>query len=642
VKIAVIGPPNVGKSSIYNAVAGYKSVSSNFGGTTIRYEESTVRLNGMVSELVDFPGCYSLSGVDEISLEIGEYLITQPIDVIISVVDASRLERSVPLTLELMELGKPVVVALNMMDDAHAKGIEIDSEKLSNLLHVPIIETVASKNIGIHDLFLTVRNIYKQKIREQATQPQYSPGVESAVHQIEHEISRSSPECSISSRFIAVKLLEGETELVNRISGVHLNGLTEKVEAVRSELAGGGSVSDTLMISERNAYAHRLAQSVITQLEAPLDWRERLDNMFLHPRWGYLLLGIVLAGIFFFVFGVGAYLEEPLLDLFHYLRELLATRFNSDSLGFIILDGALSGVSGGLAIVLPYLLPFFLVLGFLEDVGYLPRVAFLMDTFMHKIGLHGTAIMPAILGYGCTVPALFATRILPNKRDKIITSVIATLVPCSARSVVIFGLVAYYLGPVAAIGIYMLNIIVIVMAGKTMSVMMPSLTPGMIMEMPPYRMPSLENILKKIWFRVREFVVIAWPLLIVGSAILAVAQFYHWVNLFNEFLSPLTTTALGLPAVLGTTLIFGILRKELSLIMLVQAIGTTQVMTVLSAGQILTFTVFVTFYIPCLAALAVLYKELGLRWTLVVASITLGIATILGVVTRLIFGGVIL
>lgn len=641
-KIAVIGPPNVGKSSIYNAVAGYKSVSSNFGGTTIRYEESTVRLNGMVSELVDFPGCYSLSGVDEISLEIGEYLITQPIDVIISVVDASRLERSVPLTLELMELGKPVVVALNMMDDAHAKGIEIDSEKLSNLLHVPIIETVASKNIGIHDLFLTVRNIYKQKIREQATQPQYSPGVESAVHQIEHEISRSSPECSISSRFIAVKLLEGETELVNRISGVHLNGLTEKVEAVRSELAGGGSVSDTLMISERNAYAHRLAQSVITQLEAPLDWRERLDNMFLHPRWGYLLLGIVLAGIFFFVFGVGAYLEEPLLDLFHYLRELLATRFNSDSLGFIILDGALSGVSGGLAIVLPYLLPFFLVLGFLEDVGYLPRVAFLMDTFMHKIGLHGTAIMPAILGYGCTVPALFATRILPNKRDKIITSVIATLVPCSARSVVIFGLVAYYLGPVAAIGIYMLNIIVIVMAGKTMSVMMPSLTPGMIMEMPPYRMPSLENILKKIWFRVREFVVIAWPLLIVGSAILAVAQFYHWVNLFNEFLSPLTTTALGLPAVLGTTLIFGILRKELSLIMLVQAIGTTQVMTVLSAGQILTFTVFVTFYIPCLAALAVLYKELGLRWTLVVASITLGIATILGVVTRLIFGGVIL
>lgn len=390
------------------------------------------------------------------------------------------------------------------------------------------------------------------------------------------------------------------------------------------------------MISERNALARHIASSVTTQFDTYPHWRERLDNVLLHPQWGYVILGITLAGVFYFVFGIGAYLETPLLNLFHRLDNLLLSYFSPQSVTYTVLNGALSGISGGIAIVLPYLVPFFLVLGFLEDVGYLPRVAFLMDTFMHKIGLHGTAIMPAIIGYGCTVPALFATRILSDKRDKILASVIATLVPCSARSVVIFGLVAFYLGAPAALGIYILNIVVIIFAGKTLSALMPSLSPGMIMEMPPYRLPLFNTIVKKTWFRIREFVVIAWPLLIIGSIVLALAEYYHWVHWFNDILSPLTAI-LGLPAVLGTTLIFGVLRKELSLIMLVQAIGTTKVLTVLNAGQILTFTIFVTFYIPCLATLAVLKNELGLRWTLTVTGITLSIATLLGILTHLIF-----
>ncbi|MCF7803146.1 MAG: ferrous iron transport protein B [Candidatus Marinimicrobia bacterium] len=637
-KIAVLGPPNVGKSTIYNAVAGYKSVSSNFSGTTIQYEKSTVRLNGMVAELIDFPGCYSLSPVDDISAEVSDFLITNSIDVIVSVVDAGHLERTLPLTLELLELGKPVVVALNMIDEARASGIEVDADVLSTTLDTPVIETVASKNIGVRDLFREVKSVYSRLETGRRKFPVYSSDVEEALKEIEKAIAGNYPEQPVHSRFVAVNLLERNTDLLRRIAGIHLNGLTEKIEEIRKNLSTGDRLPDTFMISERNAITCELAGSVTRRSESPPHWRDRLDNVFLHPRWGYVLLGLALAGVFYFVFGVGSYLEEPLLDGFQALEPVLVDQFPREGLIYTLLNGALAGISGGLAIVLPYLIPFFLILGFLEDVGYLPRVAFLMDTFMHKIGIHGTAIMPIVLGYGCTVPALFATRILPGKRDRIISAVIASLIPCSARTVIIFGLVAYYLGALAAIGIYLLNIVVIVLAGRFMSTLMPSITPGMIMEMPPYRLPSLSNLVKKVWFRIREFVIIAWPLLVAGSVALAVAQYYHWDSLFNIALSPLTGI-LGLPAVLGTTLIFGVLRKELSLIMLVQAIGTANVISVLSAGQILTFTVFVTFYIPCLATLAVLYKEFGIRWTLSIAGVTLGIATFLGIGTRLIFGG---
>jgi ferrous iron transport protein B len=273
-------------------------------------------------------------------------------------------------------------------------------------------------------------------------------------------------------------------------------------------------------------------------------------------------------------------------------------------------------------------------------MGYLPRVAFLMDTFMHRIGLHGTSIIPAVLGYGCNVPAVMATRILPSRRDKIIAAVISSMVPCSARSVVIFGLVAFYLGPLWAFAIYLFNIVVISLTGKVLSMLMPEVTPGMILEIPPYRWPSFQVIRKKTWYRIKEFIVIAWPILIVGSVILGLLEYLQWDKLINQGLLPLTAL-LGLPAVVGTTLIFGVLRKELSLIMLTQAIGTTQVLTVLSTTQVLTFTIFITFYIPCVATMAVLVKELNRFWMIMVVIITLILAILFSVIIRM-FGHLIL
>ncbi len=303
---------------------------------------------------------------------------------------------------------------------------------------------------------------------------------------------------------------------------------------------------------------------------------------------------------------------------------------------YFIASGILEGLAGGIAIVLPFLVPFLFGLAFLEDVGYLPRIAFLMDAFLHKIGLHGKAIIPLILGYGCTVPAIMATRILESERDRFIASVLTTMIPCAARITIIFGLVAFYLGPKAAMFVYVLNIIVVAISGKILSNLLPEITPGMIMEIPDYHIPSMKVLLAKVWLRMKEFIVIAWPLLIVGSVALSLLKYWNLERFINQLISPITLL-LGLPVAVGVTLIFGVLRKELSMIMLVQALGATDISTVMSATQIMTFTIFVLFYIPCVATIAVLIREIGTKRTVFTLLFTFIIAIVLSIAVRLVY-----
>jgi ferrous iron transport protein B len=254
---------------------------------------------------------------------------------------------------------------------------------------------------------------------------------------------------------------------------------------------------------------------------------------------------------------------------------------------------------------------------------------------MHRIGLHGKAIVPFILGYGCNVPAVMSTRTLEEPRDRYLAAALATLVPCAARLAVVFGLVAFYLGPVIAFGLYLFNLLVIAVTGRILSGMMPEDTPGLIMEVPPYRMPTWRNVLSKSWFRVREFVVEAWPLLIVGSAVLAMLNYLGLAFILNGLARPVTWI-MGLPSETGVPLIFGIFRKELSLIMLGQALGTMNFDTALTSAQMLVYATFVMFYLPCLATLAVLKRELGTKAMLAIAGLTV----IIALVSALLVGGI--
>jgi ferrous iron transport protein B len=376
-----------------------------------------------------------------------------------------------------------------------------------------------------------------------------------------------------------------------------------------------------------------LGKKLLTPATKP-GWRDRLDRIATHRVWGYLVLVLIMAVFFQAVFRFGQMGEDFFTSYLDWALKLTQNWFGADSLGYYLLgEGLFMGIFGGVAIVLPYLVPFLVGLALLEDSGYLPRVAFLMDNLMHRLGLHGKSIIPFILGYGCSVPAVMATRIMESPRDRFVVSLLAVLIPCSARSVIIFALVAYVIGPWWALGVYFFNLVVIAVLGRLSTWILPEVSPGLIMEIPEYRRPTLKTVLQKSWRNLKDFIVVAWPILIVGSVVLSLLKYYKLEALLNEALVPLTAL-LGLPTAVGTTLIFGIMRKELSLIMLNEALGTTQLSTVLSHTQLLTFTVFVLFYIPCASTIAALGREIGWRGAAAAVLSSLAIALGLGVLTR--------
>ena len=635
-KIALMGQPNSGKSTIFNHVAGYKAVTSNFPGKTVEYTLTKFKLFGQVAELIDLPGTYSLTSFDLAELEARKYLLKGNVDVVINVIDASLLSRSLELTLQLLELKLPMVICLNMIDEAERKGIKIDFEKLSEILGVPVMPAIALKGRGIKELFSTAYKIGEEKRIGRTLN--FSKEVEEVITHLSTQIKKKqiNQEFNVPKRFLALKYLENDNYFMENFKNKE-KGIFKQIDYFQNLLREvHGRPPDVVISSERHHLSMNIYESVVLLTKPHTSLMDYMDNILMHPLLGYVSLGLIFYLFFNLIFSVGKIVEEPLLDYFYRLIPLIEKSINPNTLSFSIISGIIQGLAGGIAIVLPYLFPFLFGLAILEDLGYLPRIAFLLDAFLHKIGLHGKAIIPFILGYGCTVPAIMATRILESGRDRFIASVLTTMIPCAARMTIIFALVAFYISPQAALAVYILNIIVIIISGKILSRLLPEVTPGMILEIPAYHIPSIKVALAKTWLRMKEFIFIAWPLLIVGSTILSLLQYYKMDMLINKIFSPLTSL-LGLPLVVGTTLIFGILRKELSMLMLIQAIGTSNVAAVMSATQIMTFTIFVIFYVPCVATIAVLWKEIGSKRTLFTVAFTFILATILATITRFVY-----
>ena len=634
-EIALIGQPNCGKSTLFNSVAGYRSISTNFPGATVKYTRSHVAIGGRKCNLIDLPGIYSLIAMDRAAEETKKYVLSERIDVIINVVDASILSRSLELTIQLLELDIPLVICLNMMDEAKRKGIEIDSSKLSRLLNIPVVETIASKGFGVNDLFsTTLQSIHS--FRPQ-TRFIFSRHVEEKIRHLSGYLE-SAQVCqrNLKPRLAAIKLLEDDPFFKDTLCRDN-ESLEKQVGTIKDALVEEhGESSDAVIAAERHNLAMQWFEKVATIKHPRRRWVDHLDNLVMHPIWGYVVMVLILFGYFNAIFSFGGWLETPLMSCLNSLVDFVTQGLEPTSFSYSLIHAALQGIAGGIAIVFPYLIPFLIGMAILEDIGYLPRIAFLMDNFMHRIGLHGVAVVPGLLGYGCSVPAVMATRILSSQRDRFIASIVAILIPCSARMVVIMGLVGYYVGGTAVFAIYFLNIVVISVLGAILSKLMPEDVPGMILEIPSYHRPKVKIVLAKTWLQLRDFIYIAWPLLIVGSLILGWVEWFQWDQYVDYFTRPITWL-LDLPPQVGSTLIFGILRKELSLLMLYQALGTQDVQSVMTNIQIVVFTLFVVFYIPCLATLGVMGKELGLKKTIAAVFLTLGIAVSIGTIVRFIF-----
>jgi ferrous iron transport protein B len=631
-RFALAGNANVGKSVLFNQMTGLHQHIGNWPGKTVERAEGTLHFKGYTIDIIDLPGIYSLSTYSIEELVSREYIVDEKPDLVINVVDASILERNLFFTLQLIELETPLIIALNQMDLAKRKGIAIAIDKLEEILGVPVIPTVAVKGIGIYEILdKAIEVIENGKELKQ----KFISGKEEGAHQ---ETSRGGHYCSISleygdeietrignlasllkknkfrypDRYMAIKLLEGDEEIIKESSKIDPN-ISTKAKELASEIENIHSHScSTVITSERYEKAGWIARSV-QEIKSPIKplIEERLHNITTHKILGYPIMIIILLSMFLLVFTFGGWLNTLLTNLFYGLQSIFQGTFGVGTASVLVWS-IIEGLIAGITIVLPYIIPFYIILYILENSGYLSRIAFLMDNLMHKIGLHGKAFIPMMLGYGCNVPACLGCRIMETERERTLAAFVTTLVPCAARTVVILGLVGTFVGIQWALGLYIFDLIVIFLLGRLAFKALPGESTALIMEMSDYKLPNIKTALKQTWFRVLEFIKIAFPIIIIGSFIINLIEVLGLMQPIAGFLSPVTVIWLGLPAVTGIALIFGVVRKELTLIMLAALLGTTNFLSVMTPLQMIVFTIVVLFYIPCIATIAALIKEF--RW----------------------------
>ena len=633
-KIALAGNANVGKSVIFNELTGLHQHVGNWPGKTVDKAEGTLSFRGRTIDVLDLPGIYSLSTYSIEEIVSREYIAVERPDVLVNVVDASTLERNLFFTLQLLELEPRMVLALNQVDIAEKKGIRIDAEALSRELGVPVIPTVAIRGVGLEELMTVVVQVADEDGEPAAPIP-YGPEIEDCIMRLcERLRGLDSP---YPPRWLALKLLEGDEEAMKIASDARPN-VMELVEQLTGEIETlHGHDVQSVVASERYAVASRIASSATTFGELETKTGKRLEELTAHPVLGYVFMFTVILGVFAMIFTLGDWLTAVLETVFVALRGRYDVLFGVGPISSFVWDGFVEGIVAGVTIALPYIVPFYLALSVLEDSGYLARIAYLMDSAMHHIGLHGKGFIPLMLGFGCSVPAVLGTRIMETEKERMIAAFTATLVPCAARSIVIMGLVATYVGFEWALILYLLDFALIFVLGRIAFKALPGEPVGLIMEMPSYRMPTLGVTASRTWFKLEHFVKEAFPIMVAGNLAIQLANLVGLLDWVQGFLSPMTVGWLGLPAATGVTLIFGILRKEMTLILLGTMLGTTNLAAVLTPVQMFVFSFVVMIYVPCIATVGALVKEFGYRKAFVISAAEIVLALVLGgVIYRLI------
>jgi ferrous iron transport protein B len=627
--IALAGNANVGKSVIFNQLTGLHQHIGNWPGKTVEKAEGTLHFTGYTIDIIDLPGIYSLSTFSIEELISREYIATEKPDLVINVVDASLLERNLFFTLQLLELETPLIVALNQIDMAKKKGIIVDHEKAEKILGVPVIPTVAVSGKGIYGMLEKAIGVIEKKTKMEPLKPRYGKQIEERIEDL--IILLSKIQLRYPARWVAIKLLEEDREVEKEVLEVSPEILTvaEKFRGELEELQGHSC--PTVVTSERYQVASRISgeiQEITEPLKTPL--REKLHTVTTHRILGYLIMLAAVLTVFIAIFTFGDFTSALLGDFFFGLKPTFDSVLGTGIIGELIWGGAMEGIIGGITVALPYILPFYFILYLFEDSGYLSRIAFLMDNLMHKMGLHGKAFIPVMLSFACNVPGCLGCRIMETTRERLLTAFVVTLVPCAATSVIILGLVGAFVGIEWALALYIINLIIIFVLGRIAFKALPGEPTELIMEMNDYRIPHLITVAKQTWFRLREFIVMAFPLIIAGSFVIKIAEIANLLDQIANIFSPVTVTWLGLPAVTGIALIFGVLRKELTLIMLGALFAPIPLANAMTPVQMIVFTLVVMLYIPCVATIGALVKEFGWKKALLITAFEILLALLVG------------
>ena len=630
VRFALIGQPNVGKSALFTRLTGVGVISSNYPGTTVEFEEGTVTRNGVTVSVHDLPGTFGLSGNSDDEKVVLRDLYAFENDSLVVVLDSTNLENGLVLCYECLELGLPTIVALTKFDVAR-KRYNIDIDLLSKMLGVPVIAVSSKTSEGVDAL---ADAVCEGKARISDLKIQYDPMIEKAVDAISDVLD----DTRFSVRGCAVKMMENSHEFNTHVDDqiVRSAGMLRKL--FKDENGQSMAVS---IASSRYSESKRMVEACVSEREVEPSLSEKISDLTITPSTGIpILIGVCLV-IVFAIVQLGTFLDGVVNGAYDALVGNVLIDFGKsygDFWGAVFtgIDGSIRAI---LALVIPYIMVFYIILGILEDSGYLTRAVVLLDKVMHHFGLHGGAFIPMIVGIGCNVPAIMAVRTVKSRREKIIlSSMIVMAVPCSAQIAIIMGATGTYSGFIYALMIFGLLVLIGAATGVLLNKFMKYEPSSLAMELPELVLPSLKNVFFKTWNRIKDFFYVAFPLLVVGSIIIEILLEYDLLRYIVDPLSPVTVGLLGLPAVCSIAFIVGILRKEMALGMLTILAAGVPLAEFLTPDQFVVFGTVMAIYMPCVATLITMWHEIGWKETVAVSILSITMAILAGTGVRILLG----
>ena len=616
IQVALIGQPNVGKSTLFSRLTGVGVISSNYPGTTVEFDEATVTCNGKEIHVHDLPGTYSLSTTSSDEDVVMKMLRDVENDVIVVVADATDLEPSLVLSMEVLELGLPTIIALNKYD-LSSKRMTIDVDKLEKILGVPIIPVSSRNGDGIMGLLDAISS---GKARISDYHVMYDDHIVEAIGTVmdSQHVDRGK----------AIKILEGIDDCPDQ-------PFIDDID--RRFVETHGDHISVHIARDRYGDAHVMVMETVHRSTRNMTRAERISELTTNPSTGIPILIGVLALTFLILIGVGGLIAEwidYLYTTFIGTALIDVGRSIGGDIGEALMTGIDSSFQAILGLVIPYIMVFYIMLGILEDTGYLPRAVVLMDRLFHHFGLHGNAFIPMMVGFGCNVPAILATRTLRSKRERIILcSMICMAIPCSAQLAIMTGVTGRYAGVPWVFVIFAILIALAIVIGIVLNKRMRFEPSNLAMELPELQLPRASNVLNKMWMRSSDFFKLAVPLLIVGSVIIELCIYYNVLDALVEPMSWLTVGLLGLPAVTIICFIVGIVRKEMSYGMLIIVGAITE----MDPSQFVVYGVVMSIYMPCIATIAAMRGELGWKSTMKVCFASIVIAVIIGTLVNQLF-----
>jgi ferrous iron transport protein B len=651
--VALAGQPNVGKSTVFNLLTGLNQHVGNWPGKTIEQKSGVYNYNGTEVRIVDLPGTYSLTANSLEEQIARDYIIREKPDVVVAIVNAAALERSLYLVAELLELSVPVVLGLNMTDVAEQQRMSIEPHVLEAALSLPVVPMVASKNQGTRELVEAVDRLASDPDGYAPCRPGIREDHQAVLAHLQKIIAEQVPE-PYPEDWVALKLLEGDRE-ITRIMQERLS--PEKWEQVHSILMK----HEDAILAVAGARYEWIGRMVRAALVRPtfgqVTLTDRVDRVATHPFWGLLVLVGILGLVFWLTYAVGAPLQE-MLDtyLVQAGAEWVRTALNGAPVWLVELlaDGVIGG-AGMVVTFLPILIIFFAALGLLEDVGYMARAAYVMDRFMHLMGLHGKSFLPLFLGFGCNVPAVMGARVVEGEKARLLTIMVAPLVPCTARMAVVAVLAPIFFGPHAALvswGLVWLSLVMLAIIGIALhKLVLGGEHVAFIMELPLYHLPNLRTIGLSVWQRSVAFLKKAGSIILVVSVVVWALSVLPGGEIESSYLAAMGRLLAPLGALMGlgwqmmVALLTSFVAKENTIATLGVLYGAGEegarladtLPGVLTPAAALAFLAVQMLFIPCVAVVATIRQETASwRWTLfnlaflLVVSFGMGIAVYQG------------